>query len=343
MFRSLMCGQVNSHKLRALITNLYYAWQKIPEVPYGPSALWIEPVNYCNLHCDGCWVPGKQKYTKHKPMDIELFKKNIDSVKDTLILLVLQMSGEPFLHECIFEMIRYASDNNIAVRTSTNGSFKTKKDWGEKVVDSKLDTLYISISGISNEIYEQYHQGGNIENVINNIKKINEVKRTRNSKVPYLYFRVLLTDKNYQDLQKIRKLASHLNIGVHTRAINTSYEYQGIPHGQSNSTDVEIKATSEPKNLHNHCYGLWIAPAITSSNKMLPCCYDWLYPQVIGSANEIVTIKDLWHSESFIQFRKNILRNRQSYNSCRYCDNSIGFKDGFSKRRNHITIKFKNN
>ena len=343
MTRSLICGKVNFYKLRALLTNLYYAWRRIPEVPYGPSALWIEPVNFCNLSCDGCWVPDKQKYTKNKPMDVELFKRNIDSIKDTLILLILQMSGEPFLHKSIIEMIRYASDNNIVVWTSTNCSFKTDENWGIDVVDSGLDTLYISVSGMKQETYELYHQGGNICNVKENIKKITEAKKAKKSKTPYLFFRVLITDKNRQELTKIKEIASYLNIAVHTRLINTSYEYQGIPVKEPDSTDVEIEATFEPENLQNHCYGLWIAPALTSSSRLLPCCYDWLYPPHMGSINETLTVKDIWHSESFNQFRKQILKNRRVFDSCRYCDNSIGFKDSFSERHNKIIIRFRDN
>lgn len=342
MTRSIIGGKVSAYKLKALLTNLYYAWRKIPEVPYGPAALWVEPVNYCNLHCDGCWVPGKQRHIKGEQMDFEMFKQNIDSVKDTLILLVLQMSGEPFLHKSILEMIRYASANNIAVWTSTNGSYKTDEDWGQKVVDSKLDTLYISISGINQMTYELYHQGGSIENVKENIKKINEAKRVKDSRTPYIYFRVLITDKNRQELTEIKKLASRLNVGVHARKINTSYEYEGVPIKEPESSDVEIRATFEPEKLQNHCYGLWVAPALTSSNRLLPCCYDWLYPPAIGSANgSDTTVKDIWHAESFNRFRENILTNRRMFDSCRYCDNSIGFKDGFSKRNNNIIIRFK--
>jgi MoaA/NifB/PqqE/SkfB family radical SAM enzyme len=342
MARSIVAGQVSAYKLKALLTNLYYAWRKIPSAPYGPTALWIEPVNYCNLQCSGCWVPRKQKHTKNKPMSMETFKGNIDSVKDTLVLLMLQMSGEPFLHKSIFDMIRYAGDNDIVVWTSTNGSYKTDGDWGYKVVDSKLDTLYISISGINQMTYELYHQGGSIENVKENIKKINEAKKDRNSKTPFMYFRALITDKNRQELTEIKKLASRLNVGVHVRIINTSYEYEGVPVKEPESSDVEIRATFEPEKLHNHCYGLWIAPALTSSNRLLPCCYDWLYPPAVGSADGLdTTIKDVWHSASFNRFRENILTNRRMFDSCRYCDNSIGFKDGFSKRNNNIIIRFK--
>lgn len=342
MIRSIIGGQVNAYKLKSLFTNLYYAWRKIPAVPYGPVALWVEPVNYCNLQCSGCWVPMKQKHTRDKPMSMEIFKRNIDSVKDTLILLMLQMSGEPFLHKSIFEMIRYAADNNIVVWTSTNGSYKTDKDWGYKIVDSKLNTLYISISGINQIKYEVYHQGGSVENVKENIEKINEAKRARNSKTPFMYFRALITDKNRQELKEIKKLASCLDVGVHARTINTSYEYEGVPIKEPDRSDVEIRATFEPENLHNHCYGLWIAPALTSSNRLLPCCYDWLYPPTIGSVNGTgTTIRDIWHSESFNRFRANVLTNRRAFDSCRYCDNSIGFKDGFSKMNNNIIIRFK--
>lgn len=340
MIRSLMNRQLNAYKLKALLGNLYYAWRRIPNVTYGPSALWVEPVNYCNLCCDGCWVPAKQKYTENKAMDIEVFKRNVKSVRDTLILLILQMSGEPFLHKSIFEMIRYATDNNIAVWTSSNCSFQTDKEWAKRIVDSRLHTLNISVSGITQETYKRYHKGGNIDRVQDNIKKIQKAKKSEKSKTPYLYFRVLLTDENRRELPDIRKLGKRLGVEVITREIYRTFEYKGTPRKTIDPSSIKITAKDEPQCLKNHCYGLWIAPALKSDNEVLPCCYDWIYPPVMGKTGiSGPTVKEIWHSQKFNQFRAAILKDRRRFASCRYCDNTIGFKDSLSDT--HVTVEFK--
>ena len=139
--------------MTALLSNLTWGLLRIPRVPFGPAALWVEPVNYCNLKCDGCWVPAKQARGPRNKMDLRFFEAQIESVQDTLLLLILQMSGEPFLHESLFEMIRVASARGISVWTSTNGSFRTPEDWGVRVVESGLDTLVFSRLGGDAETY----------------------------------------------------------------------------------------------------------------------------------------------------------------------------------------------
>lgn len=342
MVTALFKGQVTPGKLFKLSANMAYAFLRIPRAPYGPAALWVEPVNYCNLRCAGCWVPAKQAHVEHVAMPLEDYKRHVDSVKDSLMFLILQMSGEPFLHPDIFKMIRYAADNRIAVWTSTNGSYKTPEDWGEQVVASGLDTLYISISGATQDNYGKYHRCGNLDNVRENVRKINAAKERTGSKTPRLAFRALLTPENRHELPDIRKMAEAMRVDLHPRYVNTDYVYEGTPRRTPTPEEIEITAKHEPQSLKNHCHGLWVAPALTSDQRLLPCCYDWLYPPTMAALREKgATVRDGWSSPEFNAFRREILKNRAQFSSCRYCDNSLGFKDSFSERPNVITIAFK--
>src|SRR5207249_1534130 len=99
-------------------------------------------------------------------MSYESFCRIVDDVKDYVIIIVLFNSGEPFMHKDVYRMIEYAHAAGIFVITSTNGSFFNSRERAERLVRSGLDLMIVSISGISQTIYGQYHKNGSIDRII---------------------------------------------------------------------------------------------------------------------------------------------------------------------------------
>ena len=86
-------------------------------------------------------------------LDAKLFRNTIDELKNKLIYLTLYFQGEPFLHPDIFELFQYASQRKVYTATSTNGHYLDKTN-AQKIIDSGLDRLIISIDGTTQETYE---------------------------------------------------------------------------------------------------------------------------------------------------------------------------------------------
>ena len=92
----------------------------------------------------------------------DLFRKTIDQLAPTLSYLTFYFQGEPFLHPGFLEMVSYASGKGIYTATSTNAHFLSEEK-ARETIKSGLDRLIISIDGTSQETYESYRIGGQLE------------------------------------------------------------------------------------------------------------------------------------------------------------------------------------
>jgi MoaA/NifB/PqqE/SkfB family radical SAM enzyme len=97
--------------------------------------------------------------------------------------------GEPYLNPEFLEMVKYASQKNIYTATSTNAHYLTDEN-ARKTVESGLDRLIISIDGTTQEVYQQYRIGGNLEKVIEGARNIVKWKKALNSKKTLCIFSV---------------------------------------------------------------------------------------------------------------------------------------------------------
>ena len=94
-----------------------------------PYHIEIEPTNICNLHCPLCST-GVDAITRPKQkIKLENFKKLVDEIKDTTLMIALQNWGEPTLVKDLPKMIRYATDAGIWTHMSTNFSIEYSDEW----------------------------------------------------------------------------------------------------------------------------------------------------------------------------------------------------------------------
>ena len=115
-----------------------------------------------------------------KILKFEDFKKIIDQVADSCIEIHLYNWGEPTLNKYLIEMLKYAKSKGIWSRISSNLSMEFKEGYLENLVKSGLSLLHIDVDGLDQEVYEKYRKKGNLSVVINNLKKIMEIKKTFN-------------------------------------------------------------------------------------------------------------------------------------------------------------------
>ena len=92
----------------------------------------------------------------------DFFTKTIDDIHKELLYLIFYFQGEPYLNPDFLKMVKYASDKNIYTATSTNAHY-LNDEAAKKTVESGLDRLIISIDGTTQEVYQQYRVGGNLE------------------------------------------------------------------------------------------------------------------------------------------------------------------------------------
>lgn len=148
--------------------------RRVASVDYLPIRLDFENVSRCNFRCTMCTVSEWPKGTRAADMPLDAFKRLIDD-QIGLVEIKVQGLGEPTMQgKTYFDMIQYARERHIWVRTTTNASLLHLKDNYRSLVDSGVNEIQISIDGADKQTFEAIRQGAVFDRVVSNCKLIND-------------------------------------------------------------------------------------------------------------------------------------------------------------------------
>ncbi|MFC1644136.1 radical SAM protein, partial [Candidatus Omnitrophota bacterium] len=141
---------------------------------YLPSKISIETGNICNLSCPLCPTNDKeQKGVKTGFLSFEDFKIIFDKIKPFAKTIDLFSWGEPFLNKNIGKMIKYAKEEKPSLRIFVDSNLNVlTDDQADAVVRYGLDVLKVSCDGVTQEVYQKYRIGGDINKVMANIDRL---------------------------------------------------------------------------------------------------------------------------------------------------------------------------
>ena len=289
----------------------------------SPFALSIEPTTTCNLGCPECPSGLRQFTRKTGNLTPEINKKIIDELKSNLTYINYYFQGEPYINRHLFEMIKYANQNNIYCSTSTNGHFLTDKNC-KKTIESGLKRLIISIDGVDQKSYENYRINGDFSKVIAGTKNIIKWKEKLNSQTPHIIFQFLVVKTNEHLIDEIKALSKSLKINELRLKTAQLYEFKkGNPLMPTNDQYSRYKLNEdgeyELKNkLYNHCWRMWSSAVVTVNGEIVPCCFDKDAVNKIGNLHT-EKFKTIWNSRSYNKFRTLILKDRNDIEICKNC------------------------
>jgi MoaA/NifB/PqqE/SkfB family radical SAM enzyme len=215
-----------------------------------PISISFEPTTSCNLRCPEC-PSGLRQFTRPTGMlKKDFFTDTIDDIYKEITYLIFYFQGEPYLNRDFLEMVKYASAKGLYTATSTNAHYLTD-EVAKKTVESGLDRLIISIDGTTQEVYQQYRRGGNLEKVIQGAKNIVKWKKELKSKTPFVFFQFLVVKPNEHQVEDIKLLAKE--VGVDEVRFKTAqiYDYENDPNQlvPTNEKYSRYKKNKEGKNI----------------------------------------------------------------------------------------------
>lgn len=288
-----------------------------------PISMAIEPTTSCNLRCPEC-PSGLRQFTRPIGMlEPVFFKKTIDEVCNELIYLTFYFQGEPYLNPNFLDMVKYASNKGIYTSTSTNAHYLNKEQ-AKKTVESKLDRLIISIDGTTQETYEQYRIGGQLQKVIDGTKNIIKAKSELKSTTPHVVFQFLVVKPNEHQLEDVKKMAHDLGVDEVVFKTAQVYDFEnGNPLIPENIKYSRYKkkpdGTFSIKNkLLNQCWRMWSSCVVTWDGIVVPCCFDKDAKHQLGDLKN-QNFKKLWKSVKYQNFRQSILKSRKEIDICKNC------------------------
>jgi len=307
-----------------LLLSYYISKIRNETQPWGmPMTISVEPTTACNLRCPEC-PSGLRSFTRSTgTLDTELFEKIIDDNYRRLIYLIFYFQGEPYINPSFLSMVNYAHKKGIYTITSTNGHFLNDANARETVA-SGLDRLIISVDGATQEVYQQYRQGGSLDNVIQGTQNIVKWKHRLKSKTPHIIYQCLVVKPNEHQLDAIKSLADYLGVDEVKYKTAQIYDYKYgnelIPdnskysrYRQMNDGTYSIKGV-----IKNECWKLWHATLMTWDGQILPCCFDKDATHPLGKITEH-SLNDIWRGPRYKAFRRAIKAGREHVDICSNC------------------------
>jgi len=301
---------------------------KSPYVLGLPKLIIIEPTNVCSLGCPLCPTGVGDPKRPQGFLSFENYKRIIDEIGDALYYVMLSSYGEPFLNPDIVRMIAYAKAKNIFVNTSTNAQ-NIDRACAERIVNAGLETITISADGATQESYERYKVGGNLEKVIDAVRFIRQARDARSSATPRIILQCVVTRFNEHELDQIEAKARRL--GADHLIFKKMCDMRGFPRGRADiegyipanpalrayTAEADTVRWNTAEKDRNRCDLAWDYPMIGWDGSVYPCCFDY-YNYNMGNAFEN-GFKKIWNNGRFISLRARILRDKGSVPYCAQC------------------------
>ncbi|MBN3040352.1 MAG: radical SAM protein [Candidatus Omnitrophica bacterium] len=309
--------------------------------PFGwPVYMQIEPSNMCNLHCPLCPTGSGESEKKLPKINLPLdqFKRIIDELGDTVILIMLWGIGEPLINYEIYEMIRYAKTKNIIVVLSTNGLLLDQKDHIQQLLSCGLDELILAVDGASEETYKEYRIGGDFNHLLENIKKLVKAKREKGAASPRIEMRFMVTKTNEHEIPKIKELAHELGVDELTLRTCAPHEHGSMRKNiylTPNDLDYLPKNPkyqvyaydSKGVRINRHdsyfCHFQYWHPTVHATGNVTICEQDYWGSACYGNLNQIPSIREIWKSKRAVELRRKKAENEfGSFEVCTRCFNA---------------------
>ena len=309
--------------LKVLSSYYISKWTKRP-VQWGmPISISFEPTTSCNLRCPEC-PSGLRAFTRPTGMlQKDFFTDTIDQISKELLYLVFYFQGEPFLNPGFLDMVKYASEKNIYTATSTNAHYIDDEN-AKRTIESGLDRLIISIDGTTQDVYQQYRIGGNLDKVLEGTKNIIRWKKELKSKTPFIIFQFLVVKPNEHQVEDVKRLAKETGVDDVWFKTAQVYDFENDPNQLIPTIDKfsryrkTANGYSFKGKMADHCWRLWHSPVITWDGLIAPCCFDKDAQHQLGDLKSR-SFKEIWKNGKYTAFRSKILKGRKNIDICSNC------------------------
>ena len=247
-----------------------------------PSKIRLESSSFCQLRCPSCPTTSKAIHPAVGSGFLEL--RNFQQLLDrnpSLREIELSNYGEMFLNPDLLNIIRYAAERGVALRADNGVNLNNVKESVlEGLVRYRFRSMTCSIDGATNEVYALYRIKGNLETVIENIRKINSFKSEYRSTFPKLTWQFVVFGHNEHQIPLARELANELGMKLE---LKLSWDAELSPIRDQELVRKEVGAASREEFQQEKgvdykqriCHQLWDQPQINWDGRVLGCCRNF--------------------------------------------------------------------
>lgn len=200
-----------------------------------------------------------------------------------LEMVELSNYGEAFLNPHLLRILEYAHQKGVAISIGNGANLNHVKDEVlEGLVRFQVRFMTCSIDGASPETYRKYRVGGNFDQVVRNIEKINDHKRRYRSKLPNLTWQFIIFGHNEHEIPVAREMAAKLGMNFRTK-LTWDANFSPIRDADFVRAQTARRFVTRDEHEQEHgekygsgiCHQLWIDPQINWDGKVLGCCRNF--------------------------------------------------------------------
>jgi radical SAM protein with 4Fe4S-binding SPASM domain len=345
------------------------AWHKGKKP--GPIEIELAPTLDCNLNCLFCWRQGS-KYKRADELSLLDYKNIIDQATKLGVKSVKIIGGgEALFRKDMIELMLYLKKKNLSGYICTNGTL-FNEDSIEQLVKSGWNHIKISLHGPNPKTNDYLvDRKGAFNNVLANIKQINDFKQKYKKNLPFVEIGYVLVNKNYKGILDMFELCRALKVDALFVEPITVYSKKGEKLRLSKKQINEFKEIAKNgsllakqyaihTNLHSFvsedliektgqidssilkanqkgflgvpCYEPWLRIGIRVNGDICPCgFFDTTTTENIKEKS----LKEIWYGSYFTNLRKNMLSGNLP-DHCRKCCttlvmNNIYLRNEFEK------------
>ncbi len=253
----------------------------------------IDITNTCNLRCPFCPTGDRRNSGRTKTMiDTSKVRQFIDEIGEYIISANLFNWGEPLLHPHLASIVRMVHDASIFTVISSNLNTNNRNLLND-ICDAGLDYLTVSLSGASQEAYEQYHRKGNPDLVFENIRHIIGYRRKKRRKKPIIELKYLVFKHNRHEVETARQRAKEIGVDI----------FRAVRGGGEDEARVEEGQALERNVRTNFCHQLWHVALINADAGISPCCFLFFKEDDFAEYTQN-SLLDIRQSKRFVTARK---------------------------------------
>ena len=334
----------------------------------GPHWFVFETINACNSDCLYCNIhspsrlPSKE-FLKDR-LSFEIFTKIIDDLsKMGVDGITILANGEPLLHPEFSLMAAYGKNNGLMVNFFTNGLLMDEKI-AKVLVDAQVDEAFVTISAGSEETYLALHskqKKGDFYHVINNMTKLQDLKKKTNSDFPKVTGVHVICAANYKETMLMAKQAAQLGftklrlalirLDDHNRRLaltkeNILHLQNGLPELENfcakNGVELwdgyrfQLDHADDPKDwsgnefVEKGCLVGWGLGLVKANADLSFCCVV----KPMANLKTGGSFAEVWHSEFYQKVRTTALKMGEG-NQVRFSDNSLLYTPACHHCDNH--------
>lgn len=283
------------------------AWNSAgPEaIPTFPIHLDIELADRCNKKCVFCprhiesHPHFRGKTQTGMQIDADVLKRVVEECRTKPLYAVnFGFGSEPLLCSNLIDLLDdFHSTGVVDSWIITNGVLLQK--WIDRILDSSLTSLYVSIDAVSEETYRKL-RGGGFNKVVSAVLEILEKRAGRGSRLPVVRVSFIDHPDNRHEMDAFLRFWEDK---VDFIDVQTFFDYQ--------NTDM-----SQVGAKRRNCLDPFRRLCLRGNSVVIPCASEFGIDLQMGNIAE-QSLEEIWHGAKLNKVRED-LRDGANLN-CEFC------------------------